>query len=137
MNQIVILTLGLSLAPVVCWAAPPTADEAKAIAEIKNLGGGVEVDENRPDKPVTIDLRGSRATDAGLENLKALSRLQTLNLLRTNITDAGLEHLTGLTELRYLGLSNTKVTAAGRRWIQEALPMCSLTNTTAAKAKAP
>ena len=39
MNRIVLplLTLGLSLAPVLCWAAEPKADEAKAIAEIEKV----------------------------------------------------------------------------------------------------
>ena len=38
MNRIILLmlTLGLSLAPVLCWAAEPNADQAKAIAEIEN-----------------------------------------------------------------------------------------------------
>ena len=35
------LLLGLSLAPVLCWAAEPNADQAKAIAEIEKLGGKV------------------------------------------------------------------------------------------------
>ena len=43
MNRItfLLLMLGLSLAPVLCWAAEPKADEAKAIAEIEKLGGKV------------------------------------------------------------------------------------------------
>ena len=45
MNRVTfpMLMLGLSLAPALCWAAGP-ADEAKAIAEIKKLGGKVTVD---------------------------------------------------------------------------------------------
>lgn len=41
MNRIVfpLLTLGLSLTPLLCWAAEPKPDEAKAIAEIEKLGG--------------------------------------------------------------------------------------------------
>jgi hypothetical protein len=41
MNRIAFpLLLGLSLAPVLCWAAEPD-DQAKAIAEIEKLGGEV------------------------------------------------------------------------------------------------
>ena len=62
MNRIVLplLTLGLSLAPVLCWAAEPNADQAKAIAEIEKLGGKVTVDEKSPGKPViAVDLGGN------------------------------------------------------------------------------
>lgn len=46
MNQIVVLTLmlGSSLTPVLCWAAKPNAEQAKAIAEIVKLGGKAEFD---------------------------------------------------------------------------------------------
>ena len=50
-----LLTLGLSLAPVLCWAAESNADEAKAIAEIEKLGGKVVVDRDSPGKPVSMD----------------------------------------------------------------------------------
>ena len=46
------LLLGLSLAPALCWAADPKAEEAKAIAEIEELGGTVTRDEKSPGKPV-------------------------------------------------------------------------------------
>ena len=70
MNRIVVLTLALSLAPVLCWAAEPKADEAKAIAEIEKLGGKVTRDEKSPGKPVIeVDLSDSKVTDAGLERL--------------------------------------------------------------------
>ena len=51
-HHLLMLTLGLSLAPVLCWAAEPKADQAKAIAEIEKLGGKVTVDEKSPGKPV-------------------------------------------------------------------------------------
>ena len=78
MNRIVLplLTLGLSLAPVLCWAAEPNAEQAKAIAEIEKLGGKVTVDEKSPGKPViSVDLVRTSATDADLKHLHALSRL--------------------------------------------------------------
>ena len=34
-------------------------------------------------------------TDAGLEHLKGLTKLQWLDLAGTEVTDAGLEHLKG------------------------------------------
>ena len=51
-------------------------------------------------------------TDAGLEHLKGLTKLQSLNLRCTKVTDAGLEHLKGLTNSNRWTLG-TKVTDAG------------------------
>jgi len=59
------LMLGLSLAPILCWAAQPNADQTKAIAEIENVGGSkVTVDEKSPDKPViSVEFIGRHVTD--------------------------------------------------------------------------
>ena len=89
-------------------------------------------------------------TDAGLEHLKGLTRLQSLNLAETKVTDAGLEHLKGLTHLQSLDLMSnqgdrrwaetsqridqtpiakpgtTKVTDAGVKGLQKALPNCKI-----------
>ncbi len=55
----------------------------------------------------------TNTTDAGLEHLRGLTQLQRLILDGTKITDAGLEHLEGLTQLQRLGLENTNTTDAG------------------------
>ncbi len=60
-----------------------------------------------------MKIANTRVTDAGLEHLKGLTQLKTLNLSDTRITDAGLEHLKGLTQLQVLVLQRTKVTGAG------------------------
>ena len=74
--------------------------EKKAIAAIKKLGGRVKVDDEKPGKPViSVDLRRTKVTDAGLVHLKGLTELRGLFLYYTNVTDAGLVHLKGLTEL--------------------------------------
>lgn len=116
MNCIVLplLMLGLSLASILCWAAEPNTDQAKAIAEIEKLGGRVAVDEKSPGKPViSVGLSFTETTDAGLVNLKGFTRLQELYLWDTKITDAGLENIKGLTQLQKLVLANTEVTDAG------------------------
>src|SRR5271157_3041520 len=96
------LLLGLSLAPVLCWAAEPNPDQAKAIAEIEKLGGKVAVDDKNPDKPVIdVDLMDTQVTDAGLSHLDRFPHLQSLNLYNTKVTDAGLEHVKGLAELQF------------------------------------
>jgi hypothetical protein len=67
-----------------------------------------------PDRPVTdVDFSGSKVTDVGLEYLKGLTDLQSLDLTETQVTDAGLVHLKGLTRLQRLYLVGTLVTNAG------------------------
>jgi serine/threonine protein kinase len=57
-----------------------------------------------------IRLEGNKqVTDAGLENLKGLTRLQSLWLPDTPVTDAGLVHVAGLLSLQGLNLGKTSV----------------------------
>ncbi len=49
-----------------------------------------------------------------------------LNLEGTQITDAGLEHLTGLTKLETLWLDDTQVTDTGVAELKKVLPKCSI-----------
>jgi hypothetical protein len=72
------------------------------------------------------DTSTSSMTDAGLENLKVLTRLQRLYLREAQITDAGLEHLKGLNRLKTLDLTLTHVTDEGVRKLQQALPDCTI-----------
>ena len=153
MNRIVLpLLLGLSLAPVLCWAAEFDLEQQRAILEIEKLGGKVAVDDKCPGKPVIgvslnecnltdallveltklprlreLDLNGYDVTDATLLTLKGLPRLQSLNLSRTQVTDAGLEYLKGLPELQSLGLWATEATDAGITGLHKALPNCDIT----------
>ncbi|MEQ1906122.1 MAG: protein kinase [Pirellulaceae bacterium] len=45
-------------------------------------------------------------TDAGIENLKGLSELRSLEIYGTRTTDAGLAHLSGLSNLEYLAFGS-------------------------------
>ena len=116
MNRITVplLTLGLSLAPTLCWAADPNADRARVIAKIKKLGGTVTLDENSPGEPVIeVNLMYARVTSAELANLKGLPKLQSLNIMYALATRAGLEHFKRLPNLQTLNLMDTQVTDAG------------------------
>ena len=97
-----------------------------AVAAIRKLGGKVTLDEENPGRPLSVNFYGSKVTDAGLEHLKGLAKLQTLALQRTNVTDAGLVHLKGLTNLQALGLAGTKVSDDGVKDLQAALPKCEI-----------
>ena len=129
MNRITfpILMLGLSLTFTLSGCSAKTTAEAEQpkefaktlkagpIAAIEKLGGRVTVDEDNPGKPVIkVDFMDTEITDAGLENLRGLTQLQSLDLAGTKVTDAGLAHLKGLTKLQSLDLFRaTNVTDAG------------------------
>jgi hypothetical protein len=46
--------------------------------------------------------------------------------METTVNDAGLEHLKGLTNLRTLNLTETKVTDHGVNKLRQALPKCDI-----------
>lgn len=56
---------------------------------------------------------GSSATDTGLAHIGRLARLKKLDLSGSKVTDEGLVHLRGLTGLQQLDLSGTGITDAG------------------------
>jgi hypothetical protein len=66
-------------------------------------------------------------SDAGLENLKRLPQLRCLSFFHTDVSDAGLQHLKGLTQLREVGLYDTKVNDAGAADLQKALLRARIT----------
>ncbi len=97
-------------------AAEPRTGQGKAVAKVNKLGGRVTIDEKDPDKPVIgIDLTATLITDAGLDGLKALTRLQRLALGGTRVTDTRLERLKTFARLRKLDLRDTRITDAGWR----------------------
>ena len=62
-----------------------------------------------------------------LKELAALKRLPTLNLGGTKVSDAGLQELAGLKSLQSLYLDATQVTDAGLKEMRKALPGCKIT----------
>jgi hypothetical protein len=61
-------------------------------------------------------------TDAGLDRLKGLARLETLNLAGTRATDDGMGRLTGLARLKGVNVTFTRVTLAGIGRLERVLP---------------
>ena len=60
-----------------------------------------------------LDLRNTAITNAGLVNLDGMASLTHLHLEGTGVTDEGLAHVKGLGNLTYLNLYNTAVTDKG------------------------
>ena len=60
-------------------------------------------------KVVSLNLRDTRITGAGLVHLKKLKDLRRLHLERTRVDDSGIAHLAGLTQLQYLNLYGTGI----------------------------
>jgi hypothetical protein len=100
--------------------AGDNAEQERAVAEIMRLGGNVEIDANRPGKPVVlVNLNRTKVTDAALKSLQSFPQLEALAVVDTNVTDTGLMHLKGLSQLKTLGLGGTKVTDAGLKHLKE------------------
>jgi len=65
-------------------------------------------------------------TDAGMADLAGLSNLKFLNLDTTQVTDTGLMRLRGLAKLRYLDFNSPHITSKGLENLLDALPNCRL-----------
>jgi hypothetical protein len=63
-------------------------------------------------------LHETGVSDAGLVSLKDLKQLRGLNLGQTRVSDRGLEHLQGLGQLECLYLSGTAISDAGLRFLK-------------------
>lgn len=140
------LTLCLSVLVLLTVAGTAWAEarskKDQVVAEVNRLGGKVEFDETRVDRPIIkidlhstqitdtdlaflndarknlkelryLDLRLTHIGDAGVAHLRNLDSLQTLNLFRANLGDQGLARLKKLTQLQTLLIGGTKVTDAG------------------------
>jgi hypothetical protein len=65
------------------------------------------------DGPISLNLRGTQITDAGLQELRDLKNLTFLDLRSTKITDEGLRHLSQIENLQVLFLGETSITDEG------------------------
>ncbi|HYH69283.1 MAG TPA: hypothetical protein VD866_31610 [Urbifossiella sp.] len=75
-----------------------------------------------------LSLGGTGVTDAGVKHCLQFPELTRLQLGYTDVTDAGVRHLLGLKRLESLNLDGTKVTDAGVASLRQALPKCKISN---------
>jgi hypothetical protein len=80
------------------------ADESKAIDALKKVGARISQDDKQPGKLFSVNLGG------------------------TKVTDADLAHLKGLANLQELVLDGARVIAAGVGDLQRALPRCRISH---------
>ena len=73
-----------------------------------------------------LDLDRTAVGDRGLGNLRALTSVMILSLNDTKVTDVGLESLKGLSRLRELQLRRSRVTRDGVKRLRQALPGCTI-----------
>jgi len=114
----------------------------RAIHEIAEAGGSVQVDESAPDKPVVrVDCEGLKKTgfatfaplgDDGLAQVRPyLEGLPRLRYLRISswayISDAGLAHLEGLSQLETIELYGDRITESGVNRLRQKLPNARIT----------
>lgn len=127
---IVLLVIGIKL-----WAwqseRARIAERERAMAalkaDIKKLGGKLEVDAQAAGKPVTeVNLSDTRVGDEDMVRLTKLPRLKKLNLSGTNISDVGAEYLERIVSLRVLNLSGTKISYAGFKKLKSTLPKAKI-----------
>ena len=107
------------------WRANRANDQRRAVAAIRQAGGGVGYDhKGRPWAPAWLRkplgdeffqevtsvqfLDRSHVTDRDLASLESLDRLEELAISGAPITDSGLKHISNLTELRILSLWETR-----------------------------
>lgn len=67
----------------------------------------------------SLNLRGTKITDATLEMLAGLTSLQSLDISYAQLTDLGLNHLTSLTGLHHLAMGGNKLTDTGLQFLRQ------------------
>src|SRR6185295_12716667 len=109
-------TLSLLATVLLCISTINASESArdKVVAEVQRLGGTVEFDETKEDRPIVkVDLHGTKVTDADLVILKNLKELRVLDLRLTHVGDAAVANLKNLTKLETLNLFRSELTDRG------------------------
>ncbi len=97
--------LGFVTVLILATAGCMPSDSVTAIAEIEKLGGKLTIDNADPSNPViSAELVNATVTDEQLRHLRGLPQLKTLDLGGTKVSNAGLENLNWLPQLQSLSL---------------------------------
>src|SRR5436190_19157932 len=114
MTQSVLCFLLLMAGGVCAAQEGRNVEQDEAIAAIQKMKGRMEVDPQRPGKPVIkVHLYAGKTAGIGLAPLAKLPETEWIGLHLSGITEEDLEHLKGLTKLRRLGLADIHLSDAG------------------------
>lgn len=110
------------------------AERAQALAslkaDVKRLGGQLELDSRSREHPVSgIDLSGTGIEDNDFSSLfkyQRLMHLRKLDLSGTQITEESIDRLLGLESLRSLRLGGSRMSYAGYSRLKSNLPRTSI-----------
>ena len=127
--QLTILLIGFLIlftaCPTVGPPQPVDKREASITLTLREIGGVVRIDEKGRVNEVNLARKGVRDEDLLL--LKELPYLRMLSLAHTRITPSGLQHLRGLRQLRTLNLYKTADFKSVDA-LREAMPWCTITD---------
>ena len=140
-NCLVSASFGLGVKPkiVTLWPAGHAPTRAEILTKIEEIGGKVQFDATRPEKPITyfmlfdsnlsdestvallghlpeldrLNFRDVVLGDQFLESIGQFSKLRFLALGDSRVTDEGLKHLGALEHLEELDLMETRITDRG------------------------
>ncbi len=113
--------------------------ETKVIAEIEQAGGNAHYGEGAAADQLYVSLvqeKGDKDLERIAPFLKQFNNIEHINLTRTAVSDAGLDHLKHMTKLQLLILNGTKVTHAGIADLKKALPKLQIEKLTIVQEKA-
>jgi hypothetical protein len=110
LNSIGMVAL-LALLSVGVNRAPADSAEKEAVRAVERFGGRVVPPEGRT--VTEVSLVNSTITDSDLGLLRAFVNLEKLDLRLSKVTGVGLQELTGLSKLREVDLSSTLVSGEG------------------------
>lgn len=115
----VFLALGLVwLATLLGCSGAVTPEQREAMSHLQDRGGKINVKSGGYE----ADLHDSLVEDDDLAYLKKIPHLKSVDLRGTRITDAGLKHLYGIETLGFVGLQRSQCTAEGAKALEAALP---------------
>jgi hypothetical protein len=94
------------------------AAEQAAFKRVREAGGTLEFSGYGP----KISFRLSKVTDDDLACLEGLPRIALLDLQATEITDAGVEHILKIHKLERIDIKRTGITETGRDRLKQRFP---------------
>jgi hypothetical protein len=94
--------------------------------DLERLISAVESSPSADNGILDLRLNSTAVTDAGLTSVARCRNFTFIDLSNLPISDAGLEHLKGLSRLQWLFLNGTRTTGAGIKKLRQALPKCTI-----------